>query len=112
MYKPKPLGLEVAYLRLLRWINRRSTMLPLRAQRVLDRGDYGWVEHVEPRPYAGDDAARRFSRRAGMLQSLLYAIGATDCHVDNLVASGEQPVLVDMETLVQPRTTPVAHATQ
>jgi type 2 lantibiotic biosynthesis protein LanM len=107
MYKPKPVGLEVAYTGLLRWINRRRTMLPLRAQRVLDRGDYGWVEYVEAGPCADENAMRRFYRRAGMLQSLLYAIGATDCHTENLVASGEQLVLVDMETLVQPRVTPV-----
>src|SRR5262249_39153251 len=36
-----------------------------------------------------------------------YAIGATDCHTENVIASGDQLVLVDMETLLQPRVTPV-----
>src|SRR5262249_46412130 len=77
------------------------------AQRVLDRGEYGWVECVEASPCADGQPMRRFCRRAGMLQCLLYAIGATDCHDENLVACGDQLVLVDMETLLQPRVTPV-----
>src|SRR5262249_48201977 len=97
MYKPKPLGLEVAFTDLVRWINRSQTMLSLRAQRVFDRGDYGWVEHIEARSCADQLTMHRFYRRAGMLQGILYAIGATDCHTENVIASGDQLVLVDME---------------
>jgi lantibiotic modifying enzyme len=33
---------------------------------------------------------------------LLYALGAGDIHFENLLASGEYPVLIDAETLLQP----------
>ena len=36
----------------------------------------------------------------GMLLCLLHVVRATDCHHENLVAHGSQPVLVDAETLV------------
>ncbi|MGH7485006.1 MAG: type 2 lanthipeptide synthetase LanM, partial [bacterium] len=107
MYKPKPVGLEAAFTGFIRWINRGRNLLPLRAHRVLDCGDYGWVEYINVRRSAEPVTARRFYCRAGMLQGVLYAIGATDCHNENLIASGEQLVLVDMETLVQPRVTSI-----
>jgi lantibiotic modifying enzyme len=37
-----------------------------------------------------------------MVLCLLYVLQGTDCHQENLVASGEHPVLVDLETLLQP----------
>jgi type 2 lantibiotic biosynthesis protein LanM len=33
----------------------------------------------------------------------MYALGATDLHAENLIAQGSQPLLVDVETLFQPR---------
>ena len=35
-----------------------------------------------------------------MLLCLLYVIGGTDCHYENLIANGEHLVLIDMETLM------------
>ena len=40
----------------------------------------------------------RFYRRQGALLALLYALEATDFHAENLIASGEFPVLIDLET--------------
>jgi lantibiotic modifying enzyme len=45
---------------------------------------------------------QRYYRRVGMLLGVAYVLGATDFHQDNVIASGEQPVLVDLETLLQP----------
>jgi type 2 lantibiotic biosynthesis protein LanM len=100
VYKPKPLGLEAAFSRLLGWCNRRATLPELRVTAVLDRGDYGWVEYLAHLPCVDESAAERFYFRAGMLLCLLYATRATDCHHENLVAHGEQPTLVDAETLL------------
>ena len=47
VYKPRSLGLERAYFDFAAWINRVSALLPFRILKVLDRGDYGWVEYVE-----------------------------------------------------------------
>jgi type 2 lantibiotic biosynthesis protein LanM len=102
VYKPKNLGLEHGYFALLAWLNAHGAPLPLATLRVLDRGAYGWVEHAEQRPCASTDAAARYFKRAGMLLCLLYALGSNDIHLENIVARGEQPLLVDLETLMQP----------
>jgi lantibiotic modifying enzyme len=43
---------------------------------------------------------KRYYQRAGQLLCLLYVLGANDCHNENLIACGEHPVLVDLETLM------------
>ncbi|MBW4422320.1 MAG: type 2 lantipeptide synthetase LanM family protein [Myxacorys californica WJT36-NPBG1] len=100
VYKPKNLGLEVAFNQFLDWCNQHSNLLEFKVTQVLDRGDYGWIEYVEHLPCADQAAAERFYERAGMLLGVLYALRGTDCHYENLIANGEHLVLIDMETLL------------
>jgi type 2 lantibiotic biosynthesis protein LanM len=100
IYKPKNLGLEVTFNQLLDWCNQHSQLLDFKVIQVLNRNHYGWVEYVEHQPCESEAAVERFYQRAGMLLCLLYILRGTDCHHENLIASGEHLVLVDMETLL------------
>jgi type 2 lantibiotic biosynthesis protein LanM len=103
VYKPRDLGLEKAYSDLVAWINRCGTLLLLRSLKVLDRGEYGWVEYVEHRSCASEEEIRRYYRRAGHLLCLIYALNGSDFHFENLIADGEHPVPVDLETIYHHR---------
>lgn len=103
VYKPKNLGLDVAYHDLLAWLNAQGAPLALRTLQVYNRETYGWVECVEHLPCATIEEAQQFYTRAGMLLCLLYVLEATDCHYENLIAAGPQPVLIDVEALLHPR---------
>ncbi|HAJ59734.1 MAG TPA: hypothetical protein DCP31_11060 [Cyanobacteria bacterium UBA8543] len=59
------------------------------------------MEYVEQLPCQDEAAAQRFYHRTGKLLCLLYILGATDCHYENLIASGEHLVLIDTEALMQ-----------
>jgi type 2 lantibiotic biosynthesis protein LanM len=107
VYKPRSVALEVAFNGLVAWCNDSGCSEKLLVVRVLDRGDYGWMEYVDHAPCDDLDAARRYYRRAGMLLCLLHALRATDCHHANVIASGEHPVLVDAETLLHPEAHPI-----
>lgn len=102
VYKPKPLSLEAAYYAFLDWLNQQGLRLPFRCFAVLDRQAYGWVEFVEALPCDDEAAVQRFYQRAGMLLCVLKLLHATDCHAENLIAHGDQPVLIDMEALLSP----------
>lgn len=102
VYKPKPAGMEAAYGRLVAWCNDEGAPLRLRAPLVLDRGAYGWAEHVSEMPCPDEGAVERFYRGAGALLCVMYVLGGVDAHAGNLVVSGEHLVLVDMETLLYP----------
>jgi type 2 lantibiotic biosynthesis protein LanM len=98
IYKPRDVRLHHAFAAFLAWYNDGAD-LALRCPRALDGGRYGWVEYVEPRPLTTSENAARFYYRAGALMCLLYVLGGTDCHFENLIASDDEPILVDIETL-------------
>lgn len=102
VYKPKPLALEVAFQKLLAWINERGFEPPFRQAVVADRGDYGWMEMLHAAPCEDDAALQRFLERQGGYLALLYVLDGTDFHYENLLAAGEHPMLIDLETLFQP----------
>jgi type 2 lantibiotic biosynthesis protein LanM len=106
VYKPRPLAVDVLFQELLAWAEARGAPLPLRRLAVLDRGGHGWIEFVEAAPCSTPREVERFHRRLGFLLALLYALEATDCHFENLIAAGEHPVLVDLESLFHPRVPP------
>ena len=102
IYKPKDLGIDLAYNDLLAWLNRRGAPVALRSLLVLARDGYGWVEFAAPEACRDEDAVERYYRRVGALVCLVYLLQGADCHAENLIASGEQPILVDCETLLNP----------
>ncbi|MEZ5906482.1 MAG: type 2 lanthipeptide synthetase LanM family protein, partial [Geminicoccaceae bacterium] len=102
VYKPRPLAAARHFQELLTWLNAKGAAPPLRTLKILDRGTYGWIEFVAGEGCTSVGEVRRFYERQGEFLALLYALEATDFHYENLIAAGEHPVLVDLETLLQP----------
>jgi type 2 lantibiotic biosynthesis protein LanM len=103
VYKPKSLAVDVHVQELLAWINVRGDHSPFRTLTILDRGTHGWVEFVAAHGCTSAEEVRRFYERQGGYLALLYALEATDFHYENLIAAGEHPVLIDLESLFHPR---------
>jgi len=104
IYKPRDLSLEETYFRLLSWFNENGMSLKFKTIKILNRKNYGWSEFVEYLPCKSEEDGRNYYRRAGKLLCLLYVLGCSDCHMENIIASGEYPVVVDLETLMLPQT--------
>ena len=106
IYKPRSGRGELEWFSLLRWMNEHGFRPKLRAARVLPRQGYCWMENVEFAPLGNEAAAGRFFERMGGIIAAAHLLRAVDCHRDNFIASGEQPVLVDADALwhVPPRT--------
>lgn len=102
VYKPRSQAFQHHFGDFVGFLNAKVPGLGLWAPSTLPRPGYGWVEFVERRPCADRIEVDRFYRRQGTLLALLYAIDATDIHYENLIAAGDQPVLVDVETLFHP----------
>ena len=102
VYKPKSLAVDRQLQILIARINEWGEAPPLRCLAVLDRGGYGWMEHIAAHPCETPDEVERFHERQGAWLALFYALEATDFHHENLIAEGEHPVPIDLETLFQP----------
>ncbi len=101
IYKPKDVTAEALFASVCGWMNARQADLgqPLN---VLPASGYGWVEKVETQPATNAAEVELFYRRCGSLAAVLFALGATDCTTENLVANGPRPVVIDAETILQP----------
>lgn len=98
IYKPRSVDLEAFSAPLLALLS--SAELPLRGLDLVAGDGYGWVRKEHPEPCANGVQLARFHERLGTLLAIAYALGGTDLHEDNLIAVGEHPVLIDLETLV------------
>jgi type 2 lantibiotic biosynthesis protein LanM len=107
VYKPRDLEPQVRLNAAIDWLDEAAG-LDLRGVPTLARPGYGWAEFIAHTPVSDADAAHRFYRRQGALLALLHVLHATDIHCENLIASGDQPVVVDVETLFHPALSPVA----
>jgi hypothetical protein len=74
----------------------------LRLPEISERAGYTWVREVGRADCPDDDAVAGYFRRAGALLRVVQALGATDLHHENFVPTADQPVLVDLETVVAP----------
>ena len=102
VYKPKDLRLDVAWHALIERLNRAEPPVTLKAVRAIARDGYGWTEFIDHIGCADETGCARFFRRAGAWLAVLHVFVATDMHQENMIATGEHPVPVDLETILQP----------
>jgi type 2 lantibiotic biosynthesis protein LanM len=103
IYKPRTIRDEALWNELLELCNHLGAPIDFRSYRVLEYGDYGWTEYVPGAPCHDAKEVRRYVTRAGALLALVYLLGGTDCHADNIIPAGEYPVLIDVETMLAPK---------
>ncbi|HEX4062308.1 MAG TPA: type 2 lanthipeptide synthetase LanM family protein [Streptosporangiaceae bacterium] len=102
VYKPRSLAAHVLFGDVVAWLNERVPRAGLRTAHVVVLPGYGWVEFIAPSPLTWPSEADVFYRRHGVLLAALHALRATDMHCENVIACGDQPVFIDVETLLHP----------
>jgi type 2 lantibiotic biosynthesis protein LanM len=101
VYKPKDMQVDLVYQQFLQQLNGASSLPPLRQLSVLSCSGFGFMEWVEHRLCNSDTELAEFYTNAGRTMAVLHVLGCTDCHYENLIASGDQLVLIDTETLLE-----------
>lgn len=105
LYKPRHMAMEKAYYQMLAWWNpylQHQWVTPFLCLTVLDRGNYGWMECAQPQPCLSTEEVHHYYYRAGMHLCLLHLLRGRDFHLENIIAAGPHPLLVDLESLFHP----------
>jgi type 2 lantibiotic biosynthesis protein LanM len=110
VYKPRTLDMERGLGEVLAWSTACGFSKPYRIPALLPRNGYGWMEHVAATSCSDMLEIAAFYTRAGGLLCLTALLQGTDIHYENLIACGDQPIIVDPETLFHPRL-PQEHST-
>lgn len=105
-YKPRDVGIEVTFYEFVDRVTAAESLPDLVTPTCLDRGSYGWMEWIPAAECDGPEEVADYYRRAGALICVLYALNFTDGHLENVLASGDRPVVVDVETLLEPSISP------
>ena len=102
VYKPKDLRVDAAWHALVERLNAAKAPVALKAARTVVRDGYGWTEFIDHTGCADMAGCVKFFRRAGAWLALLHCFAATDMHQENMIAAGDHPVPIDLETILQP----------
>ncbi|HEY3482007.1 MAG TPA: type 2 lanthipeptide synthetase LanM family protein [Streptomyces sp.] len=100
VHKPRPVDPERTYAEALDLLNE-LTGLNVKSMRVLARPGYGWCEFLEHEPCDREADLPRFYVHIGAMLAVLHVLGAVDIHMTNVIAVGDSPVPVDLETILQ-----------
>ncbi len=100
VYKPKDLRLDVAWQKLIDQLNGAEPPLDLKAVRAIAREGYGWTEFIQHTGCIDRASCKRFFMRAGAWLALFHCFVASDMHQENMIAVGDYPVPIDLETIL------------
>lgn len=99
LYKPHSMENEEKYSGLLRWLSEKTGVGQLEYS-FLSYDDHSWCSIVDYRACDNQTQLENYYICMGVHMFLTYFLGTKDLHYENIIASGEYPVLIDLETLV------------
>ena len=101
IYKPKSLEIEYKFQEILSWLNSQmSNVLDLYITNIYYEDTFGFMEYISYKECKNKKEVENYYTRIGQLLSVLYILNANDFHHENIIASGENPVLIDLESLL------------
>ena len=100
LYKPRNLGIDQSFERLLLYINNKIET-KLYAAKVINCGNYGWQEYIPYIECKDEKDVKEYYTNLGIYSCLLNVLLASDMHMENIIASGSVPVFIDLESLFQ-----------
>ena len=97
-YKPHDCGLDAAYHEIVgRWFSDCTI-----AARVVQGGGVSFVSCLRPAPVETEGGISDYYYHFGVLSALLHGLDSIDMHYENIIACGDRPAVIDIETLISP----------
>lgn len=99
IYKPKGLSISLKYHALLEWVAERVDFPTLSPYKILDFETHGWEECVPYQSCKTEQEVKHYFQRFGVLLGMMHSIKGADFHLENIIAGGDTPFIIDHETL-------------
>lgn len=99
LFKPRKMENEKIYQEMLEWMEAHTGISQYRYS-FLSYENHSWSSIVEYKACVTEEQVKMYYRRMGVQLFLAYLLGTKDLHYENLIACGEFPVLIDLETLL------------
>ena len=102
VYKPRNCSSLLTLSNAIQTLNQEHPEINLRIPKCLTQSSYAWIELIEHRECISSKEVAAYFHQCGQLASILYLTRTNDIHHENLIASGQWPVLIDTDTLFYP----------
>ncbi|MEX2804385.1 type 2 lanthipeptide synthetase LanM [Streptococcus sp. H31] len=102
-YKPRKAEVDKAFKQCLDKLSESSAVLNMESPDFVSNNDYSWFKKITYSPLSNKDNPHHYYQRLGQLLALIYILNGNDIHYENLISQGEQPIIVDIETLLTNR---------
>ncbi len=96
LYKPRNMKADTVLFDMVSELFSDTVILP----KALDFGQHGYAEFIAEEPAKTTEEAENFFYRLGGVCALFQTFGSTDFHCENILAKGEFPAVVDLETFL------------
>lgn len=105
IYKPRTLRLEEGYQSLLGFFEKNidNEVFKIKKAKIHTINNYGWMEFIQYEECKNKSDIEKFYIRSGYLLFILYLLNSVDFHHENLIAHGSYPMLVDLESIFNPK---------
>lgn len=101
IYKPKNLKIEENYYKFLKWLNESSNLMDLYLNKGIYKEKYTFEGYIEHKDCKSEDELKNYYIRYGQIVAITYILCGTDFHAENLIARGQYPCIIDLETLFE-----------
>lgn len=101
-YKPHALSLAERYQKIEKWL-LDSLNLESVVYKMVSGGDYGWELEILENECSNQEEIQEYYYRCGVECCLAYILGMTDIHMENVIANGKYPIIIDKEFMFDRR---------
>lgn len=99
VYKPRSLQNEIVFYKFISYLMEQCGADYVRPH-IFTRENYGWMEFLEQRECKSVEEVSRYYYRIGIIGFAAYLLSMSDLHYENIIACGEYPMLIDLETVL------------
>ncbi|WP_067139627.1 type 2 lanthipeptide synthetase LanM [Oceanivirga salmonicida] len=97
-YKPTNLEIEKLFEKVIDLLNKSDKIIPMKTTESLYFKDHTYVKKIYYKSCEKLEEVSRCYIRFGQLLALSYIFNISDLHMENIIISGEYPIIVDGET--------------
>ncbi len=105
LYKPRELEISRKFFSFINAINQKTDIYKLPVIKSIWHDDFTIEEKITYKTCTSEAEIKRFYIRTGYILAILYLLNGNDIHYENIIANGEYPCIIDLETMF-------AHATE
>ena len=104
VYKPKNLQINRGIQKFSDWFTNNNNLKNIKFPEGIYKEKYSYIEYIHFKKNRDIQEVENYYIRYGYLIALTYILNITDIHLENLIAHGEYPVIIDIETSFQNKT--------